>query len=993
MEWARAVTQRLEDVEVHSEKTSNSVQATRRMVADVAATTATVQDAVDGVVNTIDPEPAQVVNVIATPGSYWNTDGAAVGSVDLTWDAVEFAQALEAPVVIFEEAEVIDDNVGDLDGEDTAVIDPEPVDEAPQYDAEAGLPITIIRYEVWGRKTYIAPELPDADVSEDPVDDITVPLAEDSLLDEEPAFLRLTTSQTASATVLGLEMGTDYTFIVRAIATSEVSGPFSDELDVTTPANLPVMAAPTTPIVTSELGVVSVEWDGLMSDGQPPVQFSGVFAQISDSETGIYTSAGQNLLIAGKSVIPGLVKGNTYWVHLVGIDRLNQVTTPSAAVSVVVVGVDLGDLEAAVTEAIDSAQAAGTAGQEAAATAQSAADSADAKAAQALLDAANAKQEAIDVAAADAQAKADAAQQAAIDAAAITAQAKADAAKAAATTAAAADAQAKADAAQAAAIDAAATTAQLKADGAEQAAIDAAAITAQSKADAAKQAAIDAAALTAQAKADAAKSAAISAAATDATTKADAAKAAAISAAATDATTKMNTALTAANGKNRIIFSTSDATGTADANGVAYVSGDTWFKKSGSLIIGQWEFVSGAWAKRTIDNAVIANLDAGKLTAGTISVDRLAGNSIAASKLIAGTITAASGILDDAVVTTAKIADLAVNNAKIANLDAAKIDVGTLNVDRLNGADVRAKIIAAGKITANDINVGSLQAAIVTATAVSGVTITGTTMQSSPAANTGVKFTSAGIFGYDASGAQKFKLDALTGALTASSGTFTGTVNATAGTISGDLAVTGSMTGGKYLSASSGRRVEISGSSAKFYENGTTGEFGSEAEIYAYSASPNTGNGQLVLEGGSASVTVGHKNMYTSGSSSLQTDGAEIGMLWVDKIYQSNDTGWVNMTYASDYQTQGGTAVAFRRIGDIIYVRGLIDKISANFSANVTYVVGTIPTSFCGNEWIYLPIAGDVGAAQLQILDTGSVRVRAFTACAWLGLSTNYRLN
>lgn len=91
-----------------------------------------------------------------------------------------------------------------------------------------------------------------------------------------------------------------------------------------------------------------------------------------------------------------------------------------------------------------------------------------------------------------------------------------------------------------------------------------------------------------------------------------------------------NSALSTANGKNKIIFST------AVASGTAYVAGDIWFQKTGTVITGQWEFVAGAWASRTIDNAVIANINAGKITAGTLDVARLGAKTITVDKLLVG---------------------------------------------------------------------------------------------------------------------------------------------------------------------------------------------------------------------------------------------------------------------------------------------------------------------------------------------------------------------
>ncbi|TFD09831.1 hypothetical protein E3T26_14480 [Cryobacterium sp. TMT1-21] len=102
---------------------------------------------------------------------------------------------------------------------------------------------------------------------------------------------------------------------------------------------------------------------------------------------------------------------------------------------------------------------------------------------------------------------------------------------------------------------------------------------------------------------------------TAANTAQTAANNAATAAAAADG--KAVTAQSTANGKNKIIFSTSAASGTA------YVEGDTWFKTTAALITGQWAFTAGAWAARTIDSLLIANLDAGKITAGIIAAARI----------------------------------------------------------------------------------------------------------------------------------------------------------------------------------------------------------------------------------------------------------------------------------------------------------------------------------------------------------------------------------
>lgn len=77
-----------------------------------------------------------------------------------------------------------------------------------------------------------------------------------------------------------------------------------------------------------------------------------------------------------------------------------------------------------------------------------------------------------------------------------------------------------------------------------------------------------------------------------------------------------NNALAAANGKNTITYSIFDAD--ADTPGVTV--GDTWFKRvvGTGVVTGQWEWDGALWQPKTLDSAVIAALDVGKLTGGQI---------------------------------------------------------------------------------------------------------------------------------------------------------------------------------------------------------------------------------------------------------------------------------------------------------------------------------------------------------------------------------------
>lgn len=111
-----------------------------------------------------------------------------------------------------------------------------------------------------------------------------------------------------------------------------------------------------------------------------------------------------------------------------------------------------------------------------------------------------------------------------------------------------------------------------------------------------------------------------------------------IAAAAADAASALGAATTAqttANGKNTVTYSTSAPTGATNGNFTPAVAGDVWFRRSGAVIIGQWEFVPGTgWVSRSVDGALVANFDAAYITTGFIDVaSRVKAGSIATQLL------------------------------------------------------------------------------------------------------------------------------------------------------------------------------------------------------------------------------------------------------------------------------------------------------------------------------------------------------------------------
>ena len=77
----------------------------------------------------------------------------------------------------------------------------------------------------------------------------------------------------------------------------------------------------------------------------------------------------------------------------------------------------------------------------------------------------------------------------------------------------------------------------------------------------------------------------------------------------------ISTAQSTANGKNKVFYSTSAPGSTANT------AGDIWWQYASGIVVGQFVGAGGtSWTSAPIGNAVIANLDAGKITTGFLDV-------------------------------------------------------------------------------------------------------------------------------------------------------------------------------------------------------------------------------------------------------------------------------------------------------------------------------------------------------------------------------------
>lgn len=358
-----------------------------------------------------------------------------------------------------------------------------------------------------------------------------------------------------------------------------------------------------------------------------------------------------------------------------------------------------------------------------------------------------------------------------------------------------------------------------------------------------------------------------------------------------------DSALTIANGKNKIVFSTLVASGTA------YSAGDIWFQKSGTLIIGQWEFVAGAWALRQLDDAVIGNLNAGTINAGFLNAARIDVNTISAGMIAA-----------DQIVTTHMTAG-AINGDRLT--------VNTLNADRIVGLSITAAKIAALTITANEIAANAITATKILAGSLDAFLITGMNMQTVATALRGIKISSAGILGYNSVGAQTFSINSSTGAV-AITGDFTsgsansifkattagiqlgnavfasapfrvtaaGALFATGATISGTI--TGStITGSTIQTAASGQHVKVDATQVKFY----SATFDTDQYAATISAADNGASGLVLsLAASGGAIDIGNINLPSSGSVGFHTMDGYIASMYADTYY--NYKGQISAPFA-----------------------------------------------------------------------------------------------
>ena len=278
---------------------------------------------------------------------------------------------------------------------------------------------------------------------------------------------------------------------------------------------------------------------------------------------------------------------------------------------------------------------------------------------------------------------------------------------------------------------------------------------------------------------------------------------------ATIASSQAVAAQTSANGKNTIHYSTSSPSGSGTN------VGDIWWQYSGSTLIGQWSWNGSSWNPAPITNAVIANLDAGKITTGILNAIEInagtggtafhvspSGYMSAQGVYIKGNITADSGTFNGTINaqtgyfggygTTGNY--WSIGSSGITGVGSATITAGQINGSSINIGSGTFQVDASGNLNASSATVtGTITTSNLTAT---GGHIGGFTIGSTYLSGSGSFFlnssTGDSTFNSVNIGLTGVYYFSSTGALSASTVNTTGTLNVgTTAFISGSTEVAG----------------------------------------------------------------------------------------------------------------------------------------------------------------------------------------------------------
>ncbi|MGF3056141.1 hypothetical protein [Microbacterium sp. YY-01] len=142
---------------------------------------------------------------------------------------------------------------------------------------------------------------------------------------------------------------------VRAISNRGVYSDFSDLIMVTGATPDGLTDKPSTPILSTDLGLVNARWDGLIGGAVPPDGFGYVYMDVAPSEDGPWQPFGTPLTGAGganvRPTVVGKSVGDDLYIRFRMSDTLGRPGPVSDTASILVEGIDGPDIKANAVDA------------------------------------------------------------------------------------------------------------------------------------------------------------------------------------------------------------------------------------------------------------------------------------------------------------------------------------------------------------------------------------------------------------------------------------------------------------------------------------------------------------------------------------------------------------------------------------------------------------------------------------------------------------------
>ena len=423
----------------------------------------------------------------------------------------------------------------------------------------------------------------------------------------------------------------------------------------------------------------------------------------------------------------------------------------------------------------------------------------------------------------------------------------------------------------------------------------------------------------------------------------------------------------------KVYHSTSDASGAA-------VDGSTWFKHDlvstpedlSGQIIGQWTRTAGTWESTPLRHEVIASLDAGTITVGTLDTARL--NALTVAAAVATIIELNADRITSGTIDTARL-----NATTIA---AAVASIIELNADRITSGE-----IVAGQIGANQVQTEHLAADAITAKH----TITGATIQTDAAASTGVKIDTTGLRAFNISGGQTLEVGSngevqIVGEISQTDGFHEVKLGQIpAAPRSGRPALPG-----MYLWSPSNRPQTFPDVSPDGLQIYYEPDIASDFEYLDRAVISFQSTDHVASEVRFGQDTVGFY-MGNGHQLILTVDGG----VWRDgdKVaFQESDSGWVNPSFSAGYTAHATHPLQCRKIGELVLWRGRVSVTSGNFPTGTTTRIGTAPL-FYRPTTVYAGAIGQASGnvhAKLEIENSGGIFVHVSGSTTFVGFDSMF---